>query len=264
MWLERAGTTHQGAGLQRLSAQTGAGPRLLPVLATPDSHLELETLWQLCSQLQQLGYAVMVLDASAREGAHAPGLAQVLQTHSLPLQATLDASAADAALLPVLPAALGLRRLAQQGGGAAALRRLITPFRAYGALLLYAPPALAAPLLQGSACTPLALTGAGAQGMVACYLQLKHMALHAGLRCTVAAMTGAEDARRTAQTREALQALARSASQMLGLAPHTTQIRADQPRELRRLALQLLEGGCANTTTAHHNDYDHPCIDHSH
>ena len=65
---------------------------------------------------------------------------------------------------------------------------LLPLFRAYAAVVLFAPPELAAPLLRGSASVPLVLPGPGAQGMVRSYRQIKHLALHAGVRCTVAAI----------------------------------------------------------------------------
>ena len=63
---------HQGTSLHchtpeielRLSAVVSQGP----------NGRALETLWQVCSHLQRLGYPVVVLDGTAGESYEAPGL----------------------------------------------------------------------------------------------------------------------------------------------------------------------------------------------
>jgi len=67
---------HQAMGLHSLTPQSDL--RLLAVLSQPDGGPWLEMLWQLCAHLQRLGYPVVVLDGTAREEPHAPGLAQLL------------------------------------------------------------------------------------------------------------------------------------------------------------------------------------------
>jgi hypothetical protein len=113
------------------------------------------------------------------------------------------------------------------------------------------------------------MTGPGAQGMVRSYRQLKHMALHAGVRCTVAAIVAPDAQAQPRQTAEALATLARSARQHLGQHIHTTSVAAAPAQDIQRLALQLLEnaatldpatpllqppGACA---TATHPDWSH-------
>ncbi|MBS0293636.1 MAG: hypothetical protein JSS01_14095 [Proteobacteria bacterium] len=231
---------HQAMGLHSLTPQRDL--RLLAVLSQPGSGPWLEMLWQLCAHLQRLGYPVVVLDATAQEEPHAPGLAQLLGPAPWPGAESLDMAAAGASLA-VLPAMRGLAWLAGQAQreGHAALRRLQPLFRAYALVVLHAPPERLAPLLQGSTSMPLIMTGPGAQGMVRSYRQLKHMALHAGVRCTVAAIMPPNTAPQQAQTQEALTTLQRSARRHLGLPIHTTAVAAARPQDIQRLALQLLE-----------------------
>lgn len=239
---------HQAAGLH--SYTPARALRLLPVLSPEEDGPWLEMLWQLCSSLQRLGYPVAVLDGIARESRQSPGLDQLLRpTAWAPAQA-LDA-AADRASLAVLPAAQGLARLSSLASapasprGDAALQRLEPLFRAYAVLVLYAPAQSLAPLLRGSACVPLVMTGPGAQGLVRSYLQLKHLALHADVRCcTVASITAPRTPAQARQTAEALAALQHSAQQLLGQQLHTTAVAPARAQDIQRLALQLLENGC--------------------
>lgn len=159
----------------------------------------------------------VVLDATAQESHRSPGLAQLLGARPWPGAEALN-DASDDGSLAVLPAARGLAWLAGQAelGQAGALQRLQPLLRAYAAVVLYAPPEQLAPLLHGSTSVPLVMTGPGAQGMVRSYRQLKHMALHAGVRCTVAAIVAPDAQAQPRQTAEALATLARSARQHLG------------------------------------------------
>ena len=231
---------HQALGLHNYTPQREL--RLLPVLSQPEDGPWLELLWQLCSHLQRLGYPVVVLDGTALESHHSPGLAQLLGTRPWPGAEALDGASGSNALA-VLPAARGLAWLADQAqlGNGAALQRLQPLLRGYAAVVLYAPPEQLAPLLLGSASVPLVMTGPGAQGMVHSYRQLKHMALHAGLRCTVAAIVPPQASAQPRQTAEALATLQRSAHKHLGQQIHTTTVTATRAQDIQRLALQLLE-----------------------
>ena len=100
MWPE----IHQGAGLLGFAA--GQGPRLLPVLSHPEAAMELEVLWQLAVQLQQQGYPVLVLDATAGEQAGEPGLAPWLARQISPRPA-VAALMRDQAVTPLVIAAPG-------------------------------------------------------------------------------------------------------------------------------------------------------------
>ena len=258
---------HQAVGLHSIAPQREL--RLLPVVSQPEDGPWLEMLWQLCWHLQRLGYPVVVLDGTAAESHHSPGLAQLLGTRPWPgAQALTDAG--DDAALAVLPAARGLAWLAGQAelGAPNALLRLQPLLRAYAAVVLYAPPEQLAPLLHGSASVPLVMTGPGAQGMVRSYRQLKHMALHAGVCCTVAAIVTPDAKAPPRQTAEALATLQRSARQHLGQHIHTTTVSAARTPDIQRLALQLLENAAMlepampllpapGTHAATHPDWSH-------
>ena len=225
---------HQGAGLHGFTPQQDL--RLLAVLSQPAASIELETLWQVCSSLQRLGYPTVVLDGTALESDHAPGLEHLLGGIPLPG----GAAASDA--LAVVPAARGLALLSGHlGGPAAALQHLHPLFRAYALVVLYAPAQHVAPLVRGSACVPLVMTGPGAQGLVRSYQQLKHMALHAGVGCTVASIVPPQAPDCASQTSEALGTLRASALTHLGMRIHTTTVAAARAQDIQRLALQLLE-----------------------
>ena len=230
---------HQAQGLHSYTPQREL--RLLPVVAPPEDGPWLELLWQLCAHLQRLGYPVAVLDGTALESHHSPGLAQLLGAR--PGAQGLDAAAAHDLSLAVLPAARGLAWLADRAqlGDDGVLQRLQPLLRAYAAVVLYAPAERLAPLLLGSASIPLVMTGPGAQGMVRSYRQLKHLALHAGVRCTVAAVVPPQAAAQPHQTAQVLATLQRSAHRHLGLQVHTTTVATHSPREIQRLALQLME-----------------------
>lgn len=234
---------HQGLGLRGRMPHDGL--RVLAVASHADAAMELELLWQLCASLQHQGWPVAVLDATARESANAPGLAQLLTPSPWPVEDALQASAEATQALTVLPAAHAMQRLAQdaQHDAEAALARLQPLFRSYAAVMLYAPEQWLAPLLAGSGARPLVITGPGTRGLVRSFLQIKHLALH-GVRCSVAAILPPGSGPRRTQTTQALDALRQSAARLLGLDVHTTLIDAARAQEIDRLALQLLENAC--------------------
>ncbi len=236
MWLDTA--LHQAAGLHSFTPEQQL--RLLPVASQDGAgSMPLELLWQLCSSLQRLSYATVVLDGTARESERAPGLAQLLAGMAWP-----GGAAAASTSLAVVPAAQGLAQLARRAQPGA-LAPLGTLLRSYALVVLYAPVELLAPLLRGSASVPLVLMGPAAQGLVGAYRQLKHLALHAGPpACTVASIQPPDSRAPLAQTHEALATLQRSAQNQLGLRTHTTAVAAGRAPDIQRLALQLLENAC--------------------
>ncbi|SDM67331.1 hypothetical protein SAMN05428957_11144 [Oryzisolibacter propanilivorax] len=238
MWLDTA--LHQAAGLHSFTPERQL--RLLPVVSQSNAagSTELEMLWQLCSSLQRLSYAVVVLDGTALEDERTPGLAQLLGGLDWPG----STGAADGASLAVVPAARGLAQLARHTGPVA-LTRLAGLFRSYAVAVLYAPVERLSCLVQASAGVPLVMTGPAAQGLVGAYRQLKHLALHAGPPACVVASVRPPGARMPpAQTAEALATLQHSAQAQLGLRVHTTAVDAARAQDIQRLALQLLENAC--------------------
>lgn len=188
-------------------------------------------LWPLSAQLQQLGYPVLVLDASQAETAAAPGLRDLLADPAWHA-AMLGPRPAEASVA-ALPAALGLSQLD-------GLEQLLPYARRYAVVLIHAPVEQLAPLLQGHAMRPLLPLDMQPRGMVRSYRQIKHLALHAGLPSIVAAAAAAHEpfARRHADTLMA--SLAQCAERHLRLAPLCTRADPALAQDMRRLALLLL------------------------
>ena len=230
---------HQGSGLQSLMPE--ADLRLLAVASQDNAATGLEALWQICASLQRLGYPVVVLDGTAQESASSPGLIHLLQR--APWTDGVDLNmGAMASSLAVIPAAQGLQLLPRQGRpGASPLASLLPYFRTYGLLVLHAPAATLGPLLQHTATTPLVVMGTGAAGVMTSYKSLKQIALDTGLPCMVAALLHGSGAAERRKTQHALHTLQDCAERHLGGPVRTTTIATQNPQDLQRLALQLLE-----------------------
>lgn len=116
----------QGTGLRQLAMRSA--PTVLHVLHHGDRVAELTLLWQLCSALQNHGYAVTVVDGTAEESEKNPGLFDLLEQPygPAPLQ--------DATRWTVIPSAQGLRALANQPRG---LERLASLLADSAVLVIY-------------------------------------------------------------------------------------------------------------------------------
>lgn len=231
---------HQGAGLHSFTPQ--AELRVLAVASQEHAASGLETLWQVCASLQRLGYPVVVLDATAHETDESPGLYHLLR--QAPWHDGIGlGQAAMASSLAVIPAARGLWQLsrADRPAHASPLQELQPYFRAYGLLVLHAPAPLLGPLLTHTHTTPLMVMEGGAAGVLTTYKRLKQMAQYTGLPCTVAALVRGSGAAERRKTLAALQTLQDCAERHLGGQVHTTAVSTENPQDLQRLALQLLE-----------------------
>ena len=231
---------HQGSSLHCFTPEVEL--RLATVVSQPGLGPTLETLWQMCSHLRKLGYPVVVLDGTANENDDVPGLQQLLAQAPWG-EGSLPSASSNASSLAVLPAMQGLRTLEFHGAHSQQpLQPLQALFRQYTLVVLYAPvDTLASPLLAGSATVPLLIMPPGHGGVVDTYKQLKHLLVHAGVVGTVACVTPNSMAAQRQQASEGLQALRQCAEKHLGQHIGTTIIHADNPQELQRLALQLLE-----------------------
>ena len=67
---------NQAAGLMGINQSQR--PRLTAFVSHGDAASELPLLWKLCAAMVDLGYSVTVLDGTAPETGHNPGLEQVL------------------------------------------------------------------------------------------------------------------------------------------------------------------------------------------
>lgn len=221
-------STHQGCGLQAAAAWHEVQVCAIADSATaPGSTL----LWPLSAQLQQLGYPVLVLDASQTESAAAPGLRDLLAEPAW--QAAFLGPRRAAASVATLPAALGLSQL--EG-----LEQLLSYARRYAVVLIHAPVEQLAPLLRGQALRPLLPLDMQPRGMVRSYRQIKHLALHAGLPSIVAAAAAAHEPFALRHADTLMASLTRCAERHLRLAPLCTRTDPGLAQDMRRLALMLL------------------------
>lgn len=231
---------HQATGLHGFTPQSEL--RMLAVASQDNSATGLEALWQICASLQRMGYPVVVLDGTAQETDQSPGLLHLLQQASWRngIQPGLGTTASS---LAVIPAAKGMLRMCREADRfeATPLHSLLPYFRTYGLVVLHAPAATLSHLLVHTATIPLVIMGEGSAGVMSSYKSLKQIALHTGLPCMVAALLrGATTAERR-KTRSALLTLQRCAERHLGGPVRTTTIATQNPQDLQRLTLQLLE-----------------------
>ena len=230
---------HQGAGLHSFTPQSEL--RVLAVASQGNTANGLETLWQICASLQRLGYPVVVLDGTAQETEDSPGLQHLLQKSPRNEGADLNMGAMTSSLA-VIPAAKGLLHLSRNAGAdASPLENLQPYFRTYGLVVLHAPAATLGPLLTHTATVPLVVMGHGAAGVMTSYKSLKQIAMHTGLPCMVAALLHGNTPSERRKTQSDLMTLQACAERHLGGPVRTTTIATQNPQDLQRLALQLLE-----------------------
>lgn len=263
--LERRSPLHQGMALHMSDAST-AGLRVLAVLhSASGTAAEQAVLWPLCAQLQRLGQKVLVLDGSQAESFHAPGLAQLLAQHAWQAQAGLRASVGDAQSVASLPARLGLKQLKASADemGLDMLTALQAYVRGYTTVIIYASSETLTPLLQGQGLQPLLVVPPDSEHLIESYRQLKHLAVFAGVECTIAALeaplaadgpqkydwsrkqSSSQTAKQDAQTRlQRLNALLQCSQRHLGDAPVLMRLRWRQASDLHQLTLHMLKTAC--------------------
>ncbi len=274
--LERRSPLHQGMALHMSDAST-AGLRVLAVLhSASGAAAEHAVLWPLCAQLQRLGQKVLVLDGSQAESFHTPGLAQLLAQHAWQAQVGLRASVGDAQSVASLPARMGLKQLKASADemGLDMLTALQAYVRGYTTVIIYASSETLTPLLQGQGLQPLLVVPPDSEHLLESYRQLKHLAVFAGVECTIAALeapltadgpqkydwsrkqSSSQTAKQNAQTRlQRLNALLQCSQRHLGDAPVLLRLRWRQASDLHQLTLHMLKTACilpmhAQPTTA--------------
>ena len=231
---------HQGTSLHCHTPEVEL--RLTAVVSQGTDGRALETLWQVCSHLQRLGYPVIVLDGTAEESNEAPGL-QHLLTNAPRGDGSFSMGGADTSSLAVLPAFQGLYTLAFNSPHASQPLQALQPlFRQYALVVVYASVAtLSTPLLKGTATAPLLLMQPGKPGVVSSYKQLKQLAMHTGVAGTVACIADSDAPARRRQIDGELHTLRQCAARHLGQHIGTTSIYAGNTQDMQRLALRLLE-----------------------
>ena len=263
--LERRSPLHQGMALHMSDAST-AGLRVLAVLhSASGTAAEQAVLWPLCAQLQRLGQKVLVLDGSQAESFYTPGLAQLLAQHAWQAQAGLRASVGDAQSVASLPARQGLKQLKASADemGLDMLTALQAYVRGYTTVIIYASSETLTPLLQGQGLQPLLVVPPDSEHLIESYRQLKHLAVFAGVECTIAALeaplsadgpqkydwsrkqSSSQTAKQNAQTRlQRLNALLQCSQRHLGDAPVLMRLRWRQASDLHQLTLHMLKTAC--------------------
>lgn len=263
--LERRSPLHQGMALHMSDAST-AGLRVLAVLySASGAAAEQAVLWPLCAQLQRLGQKVLVLDGSQAESFHTPGLAQLLAQHAWQAQVGLRAGVGDAQSVASLPARMGLKQLKASADemGLDMLTALQAYVRGYTTVIIYASSETLTPLLQGQGLQPLLVVPPDSEHLLESYRQLKHLAVFAGVECTIAALeapltaegpqkydwsrkqSSSQTAKQNAQTRlQRLNALLQCSQRHLGDAPVLMRLRWRQASDLHQLTLHMLKTAC--------------------
>lgn len=183
--LERA--IHQAAGLGALADDST--PRIVALASHGDRRSELPLMWQLCASWTALGYPVIVLDATVRESAQAPGLQQLLMDSD-----ELSRIGQGPESWPIVPAALGLAELSQTPAAtpaersAARAQQLAELFHSYELILLYAPARELAQALPGSRLSPLLPVSTHEAALLTAYHALKQLLNIGKLRPTIVAV----------------------------------------------------------------------------
>jgi hypothetical protein len=230
---------NQGAGLTSMGFQ--AAPRVMAMASHGNQQGELPLLWSLCTALVGFGYPVAVLDATTVETAKNPGLDQLLD----------DACWQDDAFEPlswtVIPAALGLQRLAaQQSEVQHTLEPLGGLFQNFGVILIYAGANVLSRILPGSSIEPLLTVSPVKMSAVTAYQALKHMLQNAQLRPTVANITSEQFSKSSMASQSSVKKLQDCAMTFLDYRLDSQPVQAMQQQDCRsddmnRLALRLLE-----------------------
>ena len=233
---------NQAIGLQAMALQ--ASPRMLALASHGDQASELPLLWSLCATLADLGYSVLVLDATHSESAQSPGLEQLIDG------ASADRGALDP-LVPwtILPAANGLKRLCQASAtGQPTLRDLTGLSQSCSVMILYASASTLVSLLPHSGVTPLLAVAGGKKALVSAYQALKLLLLNGGLRPSIACMLESIESERMESDLALNRNLQDCAMTFLGYQLESVSLGDDLTDEssattLRALALRLVESG---------------------
>ena len=159
----------QGSGLRQLAMRTA--PPVLSVLHHGDRMAELTLLWQLCSALQNHGYAVTVLDGTAEESEKNAGLLNMLEQPYGP------APVQDSAKWTVIPSALGLHYLAGQRAKVQMQERLSHMLADASVLIVYADAqALSSLQSTPNTCRPVVALMPETSSLLTAYQGIKRLA----------------------------------------------------------------------------------------
>jgi hypothetical protein len=208
-------------------------------------HSELPLLCNLCTAWTDLGYSVVVLDATTAESDNEPGL-----QHLMDPKGHTGARDHYHTTWPIFPAALGLAQLCQTPheaeGSRSRLQHLGHLFRNYEIVLVYASAQNLAAYLADSGIEPLLAVSSKGMSLLSAYQSLKQLLIIGRLQPTIVAVMDDSDQNSLASGSsmcKSLQdcAMAFLAHQVAPL-PVCVQTMEGQPfDDMHRLALRLLE-----------------------
>jgi hypothetical protein len=228
---------HQGSGLRVHAAQSV--PRIVAMASHGDRQSELPLLSDLCTAWTDMGYLVVVLDATMAESDNFPGLQQLLgscgHTH---------AAEATHAIWPIFPAALGLEHLRlkdeDMAGDRSPLQHLGSVFRNYDIVLVYASAKNLASYLPDSGIEPLLTFSARGVSRLSAYQAVKQLLIIGRLQPTIVAVMNAADPNGLASGHSMCKNLQDCAMTFLGR--HVASLTISRASDdMSRLALRLLE-----------------------
>jgi hypothetical protein len=234
---------NQAAGLHALAVQSA--PRIIVMASHDDRPSELPLLCSLCTAWTDLGYPVLVLDATLAESDSSPGLQQLLA--SADRTGIADRSQS---IWPILPAALGLEQLCLtrpgNSGARPPLQHLGTMFRDYEIVLVYASAQNLASYLPDSGVEPLLAFSTKGMTILSAYQALKQLLINGRLQPTMVAVMNETDRNNLASAHSMCKSLQDCAMAFLGhhltLLPVDAQALDGQaPENMSQLALRLLE-----------------------
>ena len=241
---------HQGMGLQGLAPQSA--PRLVVMASHGDRDSELPLLWDLCAAWTDLGYTVVVLDATQAEMPHRPGLLQLMDPRNQAEDMPHDRQDMH---WSIYPAAKGMRQLFAETGArtpAEPLGELEQLFQNYDVVLLYAPASMLALRLSSSGIEPLLAVSGTGRSVLTAYQALKLLLLNGQLQPTIVSTVHTADQHSKAIAHNLNKSLQDCAMNFLGRQITTLSVDVqptDDPaaRDANRLALRLLESNTAPT-----------------
>lgn len=244
---------HQAVGLQQLMSAVSPRPRMIAVTASGDRTTELALLWQLTTELNRLGGQVLVLDGTAFEDKHNPGLVDTLEQN-----ATHPPDLPPSAM-QIWPAAMGLQRLVNLHQSLPGHQHpVLARWLERGVILVYAPAETLAQLITHGDIHPLVVSSLQPQRVIDAYQSLKTLVQGTRLRPQVLT---AIPRRSDAFLKHAVRInanLRRCAAENLDMMLETQTVVLDAAgdqhthQEIRSIALRMLE----NTTAVSAGDLD--------
>ena len=238
---------NQAAGLMGLAPNNGA--QLISMTSHGDDKTELPLLWQLCTAMVELGYAVTVLDATKTESASNPGLADLLD-----YRFGYGAPESDAPDWTVVPSAQGLHSLCNLSPNVPAqrqhnLQRIGQVLPSNGIVILYAGVDWLVQMLAGTAARPLLTVAEDKTSLLTSYLALKRLLRKGALEPTILNMMHRPQGDNSLHSGSVAGNLAECARNFLDFEVNAIPIDLTQSSraeaDMRRLAMRLLESALA-------------------